>query len=1124
MGFQVIFNFLIILCCIQTTFALQDIKFDYITPDNGLSQSSVTCILQDKYGYMWFGTMNGLNKYNGYTFEKYYTNLNDTNSLAGNLISAIYEDKKGNLWIGTDNGLSLYNRDRDSFKNFRQNKNDPNSLWGKIISCLVEDNKSQLWVGSIDGGLNLLDRESRKCKHFIHDEHDPYSISTNAVYSLIVDKYGTLWIATEGGGLCLYDPSTDKFSCFKKELNKTDGLNNNTIYALAEDDSGTIWIGTMGNGISRINRNPDGHYSFRSFTPKTSDSSRLRVLSLLADKAHGLWIGTENGGLDYFDIKRSIFYNYYQDDDIPNSLNSNSIHSIYKDNSGNIWIGTYTGGINILKKNRKKINTYRKIPGNNNSLSYNAVSCFFEDVDGVIWIGTDGGGLNRWDRRADIITHFNSRNSCIKSDAILAICKDNENDIWIGGWGCGLNVYKKSSHTLVCIPPGKDGIPGNNISYLAVDKKDQIWISYGGVGFAKYNKKSKTCKVYTMSNSILPNRWVHELIIDNKGDIIITHLLGFSIFHPENETIVNYSHIENDENSLSNDQVNVILQTFDSTFWIGTINGLNHFAPKENKFTRYFEQNGLPSNNITGLVEDNSGFLWISTSCGISKFDRKSGNFRNFTVADGLQGNSFIKNSCYKTSKGEILFGGTNGFNLFLPDSLQDNPYIPPIVLTDFRIFNTPVKPGVKGSSLRQHISQTHNIVLSYRQSVISFDFAALDYTAPAQNHYAYAMEGFDKKWNFVGTLHTATYTNLDPGDYTFRVIGSNNDNKWNEEGASVEIKITPPYWKTWWFRFACFLIILFMISMYVNIRTKFIRKNNQLLEALVEERTKQINIKNNLLMKRTNDLNETNVLLEERQEQIEEQTEELLVQKEELTRINDELNQLNATKDKFFSIIAHDIKNPFNTILGFAELLKANFKKWTEEKKLKTVNVLYDTSRNLYALLENLLQWSRSQRGAIEFEPEMSNLKEQIESMFTLLKDSADEKQIKLEIDMPDEGLMVYSDIHMLHTIIRNLLSNAIKFTFPGGTIKIAVERNDKYLTIKVIDNGVGMTQDVLDMLFRIDSHYTTSGTNNERGTGLGLILCKEFITKHGGEIHAESHEGHGSTFIFTLPYGPPL
>jgi len=852
-----IFNFIILLAFISVTLEAQDIKFEYLTPDEGLSQSSVMSIIQDRFGFMWFGTQSGLNKYDGYKFTKYYHNTKDSTSIGGDLINCFYEDSHGDLWIGTDGGLCLYDRNLDIFVTYTHIDKNPNSLSDPRVFCLFEDKKGQLWVGTTGGGLNLFNRNENKFKYWKHKEGDPGSLSNDAIHAIVEDSEGNIWVGTENGGLDLLNMKTNTFTHFTHNESDPGSIAHDNITSMAKDKFGSIWVGTLGGGLCRLIKDNGGKYSFENFKPKTTDLNRTKILALYANQRNRIWIGTENGGLDYFDCSLRTFGNYQLDENTPNSLNNNSVHSIYEDKTGNLWVGTYTGGVNVVKKNTKKIYTYRKIPGNPNSLSYNAVSCFYEDNDGALWVGTDGGGVNLCNRVTGEVTHFNSKNTTLKSNAILAICEDHDQDIWIGGWECALNVYNRKSKTFTTFTQEKNGLPNNNIFDILTDQKGRIWMAFGGIGFAEFNKSAKTFKVYTMTNSKLPSQWVLNLVEDYSGNILLGHTNGFSIFNPETETFENFSNKEKEDNSLSNNQINMILPSRDSTLWIGTINGLNHYDPKNKKYTRYYEQNGLPNNNIAGLVEDDHGNIWIGTANGISKLNPETNTFKNYKLTDGLQGKSYIRNSCYKSSRGEILFGGTNGYNIFYPDSLHDNASLPPVVITDFMIFNKPVKINGPHSPLHKDISQTKQIVLTYKQSVFSFEFVALDYTAPSQNQYAYMLEGFENEWNYIGTKRTASYTNLDAGKYIFHVKGSNNDGKWNEEGVTLMIKVTPPFWKRWIFRIIVILLIFYFIYTVFQQRMKVAKRDKEILEQKLKEGEEVIQQKIKEVDKQTEELKE---------------------------------------------------------------------------------------------------------------------------------------------------------------------------------------------------------------------------------------------------------------------------
>ena len=1112
MGCKNVFTFLFFLSYIFTSIIAQDIKFEYITPDDGLSQSSVGCILQDKSGFMWFGTMNGLNKFDGHKFVKYYHNPADSTSIAGDQIDCLFEDSHGELWIGSDGGLSLYNRDLDVFKSYRHNEKNPNSISGHRAYCFYEDSKGRYWVGTMGDGLNLFNGKDNKFTRFVHSENDSNSLSNNDIRSIIEDNEGNILIATMGGGLNLLNPETKSITRFKHKENDPKSISHNEVFSLTKDKHGTIWIGTLGGGLCRMNVSGSGKYFFDTFKPVSDDVHRNNILTLYADQKDGLWIGTENGGLDYFNIWNKTFVNYRVDENNPNSLNNNSVHAVREDKTGNLWIGTYTGGVNVIKKNKKKLYTYAKIPGNPNSLSYNAASCFFEDRAGHLWIGTDGGGINVWDRKVNRMIHYNSKNTTLNSDAILAICNDKEDNIWIGGWGCGLNMFNRKNKTFTTFTQEKNGIPSNNIFDILVDRKGRIWIAFGNVGLAKYDKISRTFVIYSKQNSNLPANWVLNLTEDLAGNIILGLTDGFSIFNPEKETFENFRNKEDDENSLSYNQINIIIPGHDSTLWIGTVYGLNNYNPKNKKFTHFFAKDGLPDNNITGLAEDNNGSIWSSTSNGISKYDPRSGSFRNYTVADGLQGNGYIRNSCFKTSKGEILFGGTNGFNIFYPDSLFDNPNLPRVVMTGFSIFNKPVKAGEAGSPLSKQISQTSQLVLSYKQSVISFEFAALEYTSPRQNQYAYRLEGFEKDWNIVGTKHTATYTNLDPGKYVFRVKASNNDGKWNEEGVSLHITVKPPIWKTLWFRIIFIFSCCLVLASFFLIRIRNLKKQELYLKQKIEEST--------------DELKQANIELKEKQHEITLQNDELVHHRNHLEHLVEKrtrdlelalkkAEESDKLKSSFLANMSHEIRTPMNAIVGFSALLK-DFD-LSDEEKSDYIEIINRNCDSLLVLINDILDVSKIEANQIvvhKSDFDVDHIMSELERFFSMraLKD------VELKYIRPDENIVIENDATRFRQILSNLLTNALKFT-ESGHIHFGYEIKKELVEFYVSDTGIGIEKMEFGNIFNPFTKAEYGKTKLYRGAGLGLSISRNLVEKMGGKIWVESVFGKGSTFYFTLP-----
>ena len=725
----------------------------------------------------------------------------------------------------------------------------------------------------------------------------------------------------------------------------------------------------------------------------------------------------------------------------------------------------------------------------------------------------------------------------LSSNAVISVCEDHGGTLWMGTYHGGLARMKDGKFkAYLPNPDTPNSISDKNIWYVFEDSKQNLWVGTLSNGLDLFDRKTNRFYNYNShfgdstslsNNSILQiyedSRQNLYLIGNNGVSMVDLKAYDFSKATPPDLKFRNLRHIEN-KNSLSTNNVYCAREDYQGNLWFGTTgSGLDQLDVKTGKFTNYSTIDGLPGNSITSILEDSLHNLWLATDKGLAKFNPKTKEVVVFDPKDGLQ-NMGLKSWAIQTRDGEMFFGGSDGFNSFYPDQMKQNQNQnkPPVVITLLKIFNNPVEINEtfnKRITLPNAINQTSELVLSHSENFFTFEFIALDFTTPEKNLYAYMMEGFDKEWVFSGAKREANYTNLDPGEYTFRVKASNNDGVWNEQGTSIQVIILPPWWQTWWFRLIMGFTVVFSLTLFYYWRVRQFRNQKILLESLVAQKTSELQRMNSVLIKQAEELNKTNSLLEKRQGQIEEQSEELSAQKESLEKMNEELHALNVTKDKFFSIIAHDIKNPFNAILGFTSLLEENYHEWTDVMKLEIISLVHSSSKNLYQLLENLLQWSRSQRGIIEFNPMKISLNELMQSVVELMKGTAEAKNIELKLTLPENELSILADRQMLDTILRNLIGNALKFTHTEGKVQLTAETNCEFVMIQIADTGVGMKDKIKKNLFRIDANHTSPGTQNEVGTGLGLILVKEFVEKQGGQIGVDSIEGKGSTFHFTVP-----
>jgi ligand-binding sensor domain-containing protein/signal transduction histidine kinase len=838
-----LYLFLLLVIITRSQLDAQRIKFKHLTTEDGLSQSTIACILQDSKGFMWFGTQDGLNKFDGYHFTIYRYDPDNPGSISGNSVTTIFEDSEHNLWIGTEGGLSFFNRTDNIFINYSHDENNPNSISNNNVYIIFEDSKKNLWVGTNGGGLNLFDRASERFIRFNHDENNPKSLSSNDIYTIFEDSRNNLWIGSWHGDLNLFDKENNTFYHYYYKNKK---LSDNIIRDITEDRDGNILIGTHGDGLYKMVLTKNGEYNFSRYIHNSKNINSLSgnaVFAVLEDSQGRLWIGTENEGLNLFNRENNKFVHYKTDVFDNKNISHNSIWSLFEDKTGNIWIGTFAGGINMIPRYGGYFNHYKLIPGKKGSLSNNAVTSFYEDSKNNFWVGTDGGGLNLFNREKESFIHYNTHNSNIRSDAILSIYEDSKGNLWIGTWGGGLNLFDRKNGKFIQYTKESHRLSENNIFSILEDKNGVLWVGVHWGGISYFDRTRNRFINYTPRNSALIDDRVRVIIEDIYGYLWVGSDLGLSVFDPKTKTFVTYCHDENNEKSISKGRVMSIIETDDSTLWIGTTGGLNKFNRKLQNFTSYQVKDGLPNDAIKGIREDDEGFLWLSTNRGLSRLNPKTKEFRNFDISDGLQANEFYQCSHYKSKSGELFFGGVNGFNVFHPKDLVHNPYIPPIIITDFRIFNKPVEIA-KDSPLHTHISETDQITLSYKHSVISFEFTALNYISSDKNEYSYKLEGFDLEWNYIGSKRSATYTNLDPGDYVFRVKGSNNDRIWNEEGTSIKISITPPFWQTWWFRILLFITIIMTIFTIHKIRVRNIEAQRRDLEIKVKERTHQLSEK----------------------------------------------------------------------------------------------------------------------------------------------------------------------------------------------------------------------------------------------------------------------------------------
>jgi len=810
------------------------LKLEHLSLEHGLSQSTVNAIVQDGQGFMWFGTQDGLNRYDGYSVRVYKHNAADSNSISDNGIWSLLRDTHGDIWIGTmQGGLNRYVVDQDKFIHFRHDPSDPFSISENNVTSVYQDSRGNLWMGTLNNGVNVYDRLRNRFIRVQHDRENPQSLSDNAVWSICEDKHHNVWIATWGGlnklvvndsaGASTAQGLTEaNFLRYRHDAQDRASLSSDNVRTIYVDRSGTLWVGTWGGGLNRYDETADSFRQYRFDPNDPGTLSSVLVLSLREDSQRNLWVGTGDGGLNLLNPASGSFTRFRHDPSNPKSLNNNIICSIYEDRSGTLWIGTGAGGINWYDRKKNKFPHYRKDESGLVNLSGNDVSSIIEDKWGELWIGTYGNGLNRFDRKKNRIIQYRhdpDNPHSLSHNNIFALHESRNGDLWIGTDGGGLNRFDRAKNQFIRYrhnPKNPNSLAQDEVTAILETINGGLWLGTTGRGVDRFDRSGNLFVHYRHEENnphSLGGNTVMVVYEDHKGDIWIgTYGEGAHRYDPTMDSFIRYQHNPEDPRSLSNNTVMSIYEDNDGILWLGTYaGGLNRFDRTTEKFTHVTEAEGLPNNVIYGILPDDKGNLWLSTNKGLAKYNPRTGSVRNYDVTDGLQGNEFNQWSHFRSKTGEIFIGGINGFNAFFPDSIRDNPYIPPVVLTSFKVFDQPV-------ALDRSITVVDAIQLSYDQNFFSLEFVALNYTSQEKNQYAYMLEGLDASWIAAGTRRYASYTNLDPGDYVLRVKGSNNDGIWNEHGVSIAVTITPPYWKTWWFRIGAVVTgtgLLFLMYRY---------------------------------------------------------------------------------------------------------------------------------------------------------------------------------------------------------------------------------------------------------------------------------------------------------------------
>ncbi len=1070
------------------------LRFEHLTTDDGLSHGTVMAVAQDSHGFMWFGTWGGLNRYDGYEVIEYKHDSADPQSLGGNTVNALLTDREGVLWIATSTGLSRFDRQTETFTTYRHDPADPQSLGHNEVWTILESSDGVLWALTLGGGLNKLDRETGRFTRFLHDPGNPRSLSSDNGRALHEDRQGFLWVGTPKDGLNQLDRQTGLVTRYLHDPADPHSLSGNDVWSIYEDSRGDLWVGTRTQGLNRLDRETG---RFRRYAADRDSPTSLAggfVFDMHEDRSGALWIGTFDGGLHRYDREEDHFLRYGPDPDDPDSLSHFQVTAIHEDATGALWIGTFGSGVDRLDRDALKFRVYEHVPDDPNSLGGKDVRAVHEDASGIFWIGTYDGGLTRFDRDRWELTHYRhdpADPQSLSDNRIQTLLEDTEGRIWLGTWGGGLNQLDRRTGKFTRYrhdPDVPDSLSNDDVRALYEGPEGFLWIATSSGGLNRLDPETESFSHY-LPEPDNPKGINDGVIFTMQGDPAGLLWLGIwggglNKFEIETATVTRYEADPGNPASLSSNEVWAIHQGTSGDFWLGTSAGLNRFDPRTEDFTAYRERDGLASDAVYDVLEDDRGHLWLITGVGVTRFDPQARQFKNYDEADGVQGGAnFIDGCIFRSSDRELFIGGKEGLNYFDPQEITENAYPPPIALTGFQIFNKPVPIGVPESPLKKSITETEHLTLGYRDSVFTLSFAALSYRAPHKNRYAYKLDGLEEDWNYVdGRRRYATYTNLDPGSYTFRVRGSNNDGLWSETERSLQIRVLPPFWETRWFRALAVMALAGVVWGTFLLRTARMRARNLALQAEIQERKR-----------------------------VEREREDLIT---ELGSKNEQLEAQKAELERFVYTASHDLKTPLVTITGFLGLLERDAAAGNTADLSRHVAVIGDASNKMRRLLDELIELSRIGRiiNADEWVPLDELARQAVELVSEPIR--ARGVEVVVEEEMP----RVWGDRPRLLEVMQILVDNAVKFMGdqPTPRVEVGACRQGREVLCHVRDNGIGIDPKYHEKVFSLFDRLNPSID----GSGAGLALAKRIVEVHGGRIWAESDgEGQGTTFFFTLP-----
>ncbi len=1141
-------------------------NFSRYSIEQGLSQSNPFCIMQDKRGFIWVGTQDGLNKFDGYNFTIYRPSAKC--ALSDAHVLALHEDKQGKIWIGTRNGgVSMFDYSSEKFSSYTAPKQATElGLVSNHIRSICEDSTGLLYFATPEG-MSIFNPRTKAWQTIKEctDANGKEKPSGANIYTVVSDTKGMIWIGTNDG-IVGYNSISQQTQVFRKGF----AISEIRSLLVSRTNPDILWVGTYGGGLHKFNMKTYEIEVFRRSTTELKIFSQDNILAIVEEPTTGaLWLGTYGGGLQHFNPKTRTFTGILQDELRSNSLVNNFIYSLHLDRSGILWVGTYGGGVNKYDPAEAKFVSYHRDPRISKTLSHNYIYAIYEDRSGTVWAGTNGGGLNKllnpqtgeftnywldnntpssnprnniraiyeaddgffWLTSGDALYKFNPKNGAVtrfrpkdmpeistpETAFSFSICVDAEGIFWVGTWGYGLYRFNPKTGEFITHfkhdPTNLSSLPANGLYYGLCDSKKRLWFGTNGGSLCQFDTKTQ----------------------------------GF----------ISYQQLLTEKNGISSNIIRTIHEDANGTLWLGTAGGLNKFNPETQESTLFREQDGLPNNVIYGILGDRSGKLWCSTNRGIFSYNplAKKGEkaFQSYDVSDGLQSNEFNAGAYHLGRSGRMYFGGINGFSTFFPDSVRRNDYLPPVIITGFKTFNEPFET-------EQAISATEELEIPEDKNVLTFEFTALNYTLSGKNVYAYKLENFDKNWIYVGNKREATYTNLGGGTYTFHVKAANNDGVWNEDGAQIRVVILPHWWKRWWANLMWVSIIGLGIFAVYKWRVRSFQEQNKVLEQTVAERTQEVQRQVTILNDLAQEIELANTELQDRNHQVEAKNMQLAEMNGQLAKNNtlldqtlDELHSLNqdlesriqvrtvelrAAKDalekslvqekeinnlraRLIASISHEFRTPITVIQSSCGILQRYIGKMNDDQRSKQFTHIEESSKRLVNILDSVIMMSTIENRPLRLMPaDVVKRTEELVRDFSLAQEQElGEEARKIELVSNVSMSVVNIDEESLRQIISHLLSNAVKFSAPQSLIHVDFTQKDDTILWIVKDEGMGIGDEDKPYIFDLFYRSEKNESSTIQGVGLGLSIVKKLVETLRGKVWFETEEGKGSTFFVELP-----